>query len=377
MIHSIILKDFKCFSDYRLPLGCLTVLTGTNGSGKSTVMQALLALRQSQEQGALARGQLALNGSWVHLGTGQDVLRESAEGIEVGIGLQVERDYLWHFAYSANAEELAATSVPPTIPELALFREPTSGDGATFQYLCAERIGPRTSFSLADHAVRHRRLLGAAGEYTAQYLAEFGRDVVRQELRHADAAASDLRSQTEAWLSHIVGEGSTGDLRIHVQTHRAMDVAQLQFAFSSPRIGESNRYRPTNVGFGLTYSLPVIVAVLSAGPGALLLIENPEAHLHPRGQAEIGILLARSAASGVQILVETHSDHVLNGIRRAVRSKILEAGLTSIHFFRRTVEAQEQVVSPVLDPTGNIDHWPEGFFDQFEKDMNHFAGWGD
>ena len=94
-------------------------------------------------------------------------------------------------------------------------------------------------------------------------------------------------------------------------------------------------------------------------------------------EAEIGILLARSAASGVQILVETHSDHVLNGIRRAVRSKILEAGLTSIHFFRRTVEAQEQVVSPVLDPTGNIDHWPEGFFDQFEKDMNHFAGWGD
>ena len=116
----------------------------------------------------------------------------------------------------------------------------------------------------------------------------------------------------------------------------------------------------------------------NAAPGDLLLIENPEVHLHPAGQAKIGRLLARvAAATGAQVILETHSDHVLNGVRRAVRERETRPDQVGLLFFRPPQEGLDQVVSPQLDVEGNIDHWPEGFFDQFEKDMSYFAGWGD
>ena len=91
----------------------------------------------------------------------------------------------------------------------------------------------------------------------------------------------------------------------------------------------------------------------------------------------MGQFLAEAAQSGVQIIVETHSDHVLNGIRRAVKSGVVDAEDVAIHFFRDRFAHESQVLSPVIDPTGNIDTWPHGFFDQFDKDLNYFAGWGE
>ena len=136
-------------------------------------------------------------------------------------------------------------------------------------------------------------------------------------------------------------------------------------------------HRPIHTGFGLTQILPIIVAVMSASENDVVLIENPEVHLHPAGQALMGQLLADVARAGVQVLVETHSDHVLNGVRRAVRTKRLSPEQVAIHFFRPRSGDDAQVLSPVLDASGNLDHWPEGFFDQFDKDASYFAGWAD
>jgi predicted ATPase len=133
--------------------------------------------------------------------------------------------------------------------------------------------------------------------------------------------------------------------------------------------------RPIHVGFGLTQVFPIVVAALSAARGDILLIENPEVHLHPAGQALMGQFLAEVVRAGVQVVLETHSDHILNGIRRSVKAGRLPAEKVMIHFFRPRRPDAAQVVSPVLDASGNIDFWPEGFFDQFDKDMNHFAGW--
>ena len=137
-------------------------------------------------------------------------------------------------------------------------------------------------------------------------------------------------------------------------------------------------HRPVHTGFGLTQVLPIVVAALSAAKDGLLLIENPEVHLHPAGQAHMGEFLTEVAAAGVQVILETHSDHVLNGIRRAVKRSALSPEGVALHFFQPRTDDDEsaaQVRSPVLDRDGNIDSWPDGFFDQFDKDMNHFAGW--
>ena len=91
----------------------------------------------------------------------------------------------------------------------------------------------------------------------------------------------------------------------------------------------------------------------------------------------MGEFLAEVAAAGVQVITESHSDHVLNGMRRAVKKQVIECNDCSIHFFGAGNTSRSQVVSPTLDADGNIDHWPTGFFDQFDKDLNFFAGWGD
>jgi predicted ATPase len=84
----------------------------------------------------------------------------------------------------------------------------------------------------------------------------------------------------------------------------------------------------------------------------------------------MGQFLARTAATGTQVIIETHSDHILNGIRLAVRHKVLPAEKVSIQFFIRTNdEPAHQVVMPNIDNDGRIDIWPEGFFDQAEKDL--------
>jgi predicted ATPase len=102
-----------------------------------------------------------------------------------------------------------------------------------------------------------------------------------------------------------------------------------------------------------------------------LLIENPEAHLHPQGQAKLGELLAICAADGVQILVETHSDHVLNGIRLAVKKDSLKADAVRLCYFTRDVASGDCYVElPSILHDGQLTNWPTGFFDQWEKSLD-------
>ena len=146
------------------------------------------------------------------------------------------------------------------------------------------------------------------------------------------------------------------DSSLLAEYHRTLDTASLTV----------DGHRPTNVGFGVSYVLPVIVSLLScsANPNALVCIENPEAHLHPAAQTRIGELIARCAASGTQVLIETHSDHLLDGIRIAVKRKILQAESTKIYYFTKQ-NSMTMAESIAVDQKGNIDKWPEGFFDQF------------
>jgi predicted ATPase len=181
-------------------------------------------------------------------------------------------------------------------------------------------------------------------------------------LNHPESISQNLKNQVEAWI----GEISPGT-RIEIESHSAIDLVSLQYSY-----GLSNPYRSTNVGFGITYILPIIVALLFATPDTLIILENPEAHLHPKGQSKMGELLALVASYGIQIIVETHSDHILNGIRRAVRQEKLNAQNVQIHYFERHSHnglASTKVISPKLDQDGRIDIWPEGFFDQSEKDL--------
>lgn len=371
MLRSLRLQNYKCFENQFLDLNSITLLSGLNGTGKSTVIQSLLLLRQSYQQNLLQTTGLALNGDLVRIGTARDALFENAKEDIIGFDLTLgdnNTKMAWRFKYDREVDVLALSSNEPNISDYIyspnhIYR--SNLFNMYFHYLQAERIGPRRFFETSEFLVRHRRQLGPSGEFTAQFLTMFGTENIGNSvLAHPKEESFTLKDQVEAWL----GEISPGT-RITLNLMPETDTINLRFAFV---VGNqlSNQYRATNVGFGITYALPIIVAVLSSKPGALLLIENPEAHLHPRGQARMGELLALAASCGIQIIVETHSDHVLNSIRLSVHNGKLHPEDAQLHFFQRSpLDGQAHVVSPKIDRNGRIDIWPEGFFDEWDRSL--------
>lgn len=123
------------------------------------------------------------------------------------------------------------------------------------------------------------------------------------------------------------------------------NVGDEEYYISKVSFGKdaANGFKPQNVGFGISYILPVLVTLLTARSGNIIIIENPEAHLHPHGQAEIGKLIAEVVSRGVQVFVETHSDHVINGIRVAVKKGLVKPDDVNIAFFERKPHVVDEV----------------------------------
>lgn len=362
MIHSLKLENFKCFQEQSLQFKSLTLLSGLNSTGKSSVLQSLLLLRQSYQQDLLLEKGLALNGDLVCIGTAKDALFEDAEEDAIGFTITWNNELQgkWHFNYNEVADVLDLTSseVTPEIYQSNLFDD-------NFHYLQAERIGPRAYLEMSDFQVRIHKQIGTKGEYTAHFLALYKSDSIcdsssdssSDPRKHPSTESLKLGFQVEAWM----GEVSPGT-RIAINNNPQLDLINLQYSYDL-----GNQRRATNVGFGISYVLPILVAVLSSKPGTLILIENPEAHLHPKGQAKMGELLALAASCGVQIVIETHSDHVLNGIRLAVHGGKLKHQDVQLHFFQKDQQGQVEVISPRMDRNGRIDKWPDDFFDTWDK----------
>ena len=372
MLDQVLLTNFKAFSRADIPLAPLTLLTGLNSSGKSTVLQALALLHQSAAADMLdADGGLLLNGSMAELGVGRDVLHEdwvedpgiAGEYLRIGVGIGGST-YTWTFSYAAGADTLDVIGVPGAVrPAHPLF----AGAARGFHYLRADRVSPAAVYERSHETAIRQGSLGSHGEHTVNFLRHYQETPVEAaELRHGAAASASLLEQTEAWL----GEISPG-VNLEAAGIDGTDLVRLSFGFGGRSgLASSNRRRPTNVGFGLTYTLPIIVACLSSRPGDVLLVENPESHLHPRGQTRIADLIARASAAGAQVVVETHSDHVLNGIRLAVKrgDHPLAAENVALHYFAGA--RQSALRSPRIAADGMIDEWPEGFFDEWDSTLD-------
>lgn len=359
MITSIRLERFKRFLDLTLPTAALTVLTGMNGAGKTSVIHALLLARQAARHPE--RGHVELNGeSSLQLGDAVDLIHRQSGGEDLAI--EVSEDSIARWVLGVPIDE---RSLNAPILKKEVYAGVLAKPAPAFEYLCAERFGPRDVLGASPVAVSELGV-GVHGEFTAQVLAVHDRERI-SETRLADdnesSGIADLLHQTEAWMHSIVRP-----VQIRAEWFPGTSVTQLQF--KTPGV-QSEWTRPPNMGFGVSYALPIIVAALRAPAGGLLIVENPEAHLHPAGQSRMGAFLARMAADGVQVLLETHSDHVLNGIRKAVAEgrAALDPEQVAIHFFHGEDEAGDPVETLQIQRTGQLSAWPPGFFDQAQRDL--------
>ncbi len=375
MINKLTIKNFKAHRNTELDLKNLNILSGINGVGKSSVFQSLLLLRQSFENNVLNTG-LQLNKPHCDIGFISDALYQYGEDdiIQFVLNSDENGEQVWKFKPQGNNPNKNFIPIfedsPANPPGLSVFNE-------NFQYLSAARLSPRETYPLDSNAVETKKQLSiekGQGELVVHFLYHFGIEKKQKikfpNLLNPNSEFDDLLNQSTAWEREI----SPG---VNVVPKPSGKSFTLKYTFNkSNDIAPTNEFSAENVGFGLSYALPIIVAVLSAEKGSLILIENPEAHLHPKAQAKLAELLALAAQNGIQIILETHSDHIINGVLVACKrfekeGKGIDRNLVKVYHFSRD-EAKHSAKADEIQilEGGKIDKQPNEFFDQTENDLN-------
>lgn len=325
MVDSLHIKGFKSFVDYNFQLNNLNIFTGLNSCGKSTVIQALRILDR--------------------------VNRGEKEPLLPGHGGKVELQNIHVAEPFSIVSEFGDEDSGEKGKIKFLANEPCIQNGIEFPhviYISAGRYGPQTSIPISSGIE-----IGPRGENVLHCLDALGDEVLDESLRHEKSEGYTLGYNLKAWLNAIT-PGVEFDYKIVDKT----DSSYTLF----------DEHRSSNVGFGLSYTLPIIVAALASTihKNNLVLIENPEAHLHPKGQTELARLICLCAQVGTQFVIETHSDHFFDGVRIFCKKNKGFAEHVNPYWLELDENRCTKVLSPHIDDNGRLDKWPEGMFDQFE-----------
>ncbi len=426
MLTKITLENFKVFRyATEFPLAKINLLTGINGRGKSTMLQSILLFKQSIEQNENTN-RFFLNGSAMDLGTMQD-LKNSQTDVEKPIKIGFEfldikiPNHVIKIAYDLitkpNQEDrnsLTAELETCVIESNIGFRnridkfdskkitiqrtndnkhqetwykeneekkELDAKDGHNavqrflqlplvingnyqlkenikfnnIHYVAADRISPKPFYEKI--ALNHFISVDKTSKNTMSIVAQKKAEKVHENLLLA--GDNQVIIQISKWLSEIL------DNQVSIEIDDSHPyIITLVFKMSN------GSFTPPNVGFAYSYILPIIVSGLIANEGEILIVENPEAHLHPKAQSRLTEFLAKVAATGVQVFVESHSDHILNALRVCVKQEKIAANDVNVLFFSNDKITQEPKVSfPKIDEDGRIDVWEDDFFDEIDKNL--------
>ena len=292
MINELTIKGLKCFDEVEFSFENLTLLAGKNSLGKSTVIQALLAMIQE--------GKNPFRGQYINIGRISELKNKYVGSKEIEI--TVNHKFVRRMTDDKNE----------------VISEGKLSDEISVRYLSADRIGVRDTYEIAlDNPDR----IGVRCEYAYQYLAMHDSDKWENNPLVFDQRSKlTFGGQVDYWLERILG-----------YTLKAEEIDRtnlIRVSFGTRELG--NEIRPKNVGTGVSYMAEVIIGALSCESGDVLIIENPEIHLHPSGQSDFMLFLSFLAEKGVQIIVETHSDHIYNAVRKYIHTDVIETDKVTI-----------------------------------------------
>lgn len=366
MIKSVSLQNFKCFANRKkVQLSRITLLYGHNGRGKSSLSQALLLIGQSmKERNDL--DVLSIVGDQVQLDTFKDIKTFDSKDDEIKFWLETEKEEV-------------------EIGFKGFEGKPQLGKLSTLIFNGEDRFDVQTT--LSDETIDEQRKIAFSTSDIAilQRLKDItyissGRlgpvnDVLRNDSippnvvgTRGENLLNTLSHQSEDFI-HYVGEclsNILGGASIDIPNKEA---TRLELMLNSR--DNSKLFHPVNVGFGYSYVLPVIVGALLAPKGSVLIVENPEAHLHPGAQSRIlEFLIQQALSKDLQIIVETHSDHVVNGLRISMKNKILKPQEGIIQHFAYTEDSLSPILTPITcDAEGNLSEYPYDFMDEWTAQM--------
>jgi predicted ATPase len=343
MIKKIKIESFKSLSIAELKFEKLNILTGTNSAGKSSVIQALLLTLSNFSQPK----QIYLKEIVKQLSF-KEVCNYYLNAKVVDISLTMSDG----LKYSINITE---KSTSPNITETR-GRRPLKYE-ENLQYLSANRIGPEALASYSEDLK-----IGHDGKYAIGYYEQMKDKPVDIGLIKS-TVSNTLKEQIRYWLSFIL------DISIDFKTEKITeDTVKALFS-----IDELDDISPMNTGAGNSYLLKILVMCLTAKKNDVLIIENPEIHLHPKAQAKLGSFFGFVSNAGIQLIIETHCEHLINKIRYEVFQKNLRSEDVAI-YYKNSIREDFQKININLNgqytnETNQIIKFPSGFFDSTLEEL--------
>lgn len=361
MIKYFQIENFKSIRRNAFSFENLNLFFGMNGMGKSSVIQALLLLRQSyytnHQKGIDG---IYMNGDLARLGTARDIFCQTADAdfIRYYIMCSERECYDFKFDYlQDNVDKDFMRRSDDTVSDEERYDDAIFNDH--FYYLGAEHLAPQKQYSTEKWGHSTVNPLGMRGEYVVPFLAEYGNRYRVADKLCIKGKSNRLLDQVSAWMAEI----SPG-IKISAELMPLLEQAKLLISYTGERL-VTDSILPVNVGFGIPYVLPLVVELLISDENSILLLENPESHLHPRGQTVVAHLTALAAENGSQIICESHSDHFINGIRVAVKKQDLNPNKLTVTYFDKNLNNETKLVQIMVDKNGELSEYPTGLLDEW------------
>ena len=328
MIKKLALRGFKNIKSEDLELRPITILTGLNSTGKSSVLQAILLLCKETTR----NGMLFLNGVSSAFSTLRNIYVNAKE---VFISCETEQGTIVYRLDQESYSIEPSGSISAIIPEFE----------KNLFYLSANRIGVENDAILSNNQV-----CGVDGRYLyGTYEREKSRALDESLVRYSGSLT--LAAQVNYWLGYIL------DLPMELTTEKRTE-EKVEIRFKSDGIPNLS---PNQLGAGVSYLVKILILCLQARKGDVILIENPEIHLHPAAQSKLGEFFAFIASAGIQLILETHCEHLLNRLRYEVYHERIDPDQLVIYYKGGIIEPFQ-----VIHIRENGKHdvaFPGGFFD--------------
>ena len=369
MIDTIRIMALKSIKDLTVKCSKLNLFVGTNSSGKSSILQALLLLTQQE-----------LNGKYISIGEFREVRNYYMpnNSIRIEIFEKNKKKPVW--IEFTEDEEKESYSIKTSMGEESVLAV-MENDGYTdseqsdylfeefgFHYLSCHRIGAKDIYA---KNMLNESDFGIDGEYALAYLLKNESETVADELvvKGPDVTNS-LLEQVNYWLNYIVGT------TLSIKDLKKTNYLQVKYNNNPANASSETLFcRPINVGSGISYLISIIISCLGAERDSIIIIENPEIHLHPKAQSKLCDFLSYVSKANRQLFVETHSDHIFNGLRVGVATGNIQQEDISVNFLAMNERYETQCNPILLKKYGKILGTNErmdinDLFDQFEIDLN-------
>ncbi len=348
MIDAIKIHALKSVKDLTVFCSNLNVFAGTNSSGKSTILQSLLIVSQIEA----TNKESSFNGELIKLGEFNEVRSKLLNKDNVEISLADDGN-LSKFTISENV--VSAEKNDSISNKISYKRR--------FYYIPFDRIGVAETYPKNTTKSKFGYKCDCALSYFESQKKETEPNPLDANLIK-DPSDKTLSAQVNYWLDKILG--------VTLQTFDENPKGSYLTATYTSKEGMA--YRPMNVGSGVSYLVTIIIVCLAAEKDSVIVIENPEIHLHPKAQALLMEFLYFIADSGRQLFVETHSDHIFNGIRAGVATQKMDAKKICVNFVTYDEKDGTKCEKIEIGKHGDIKNPQPDLFEQFDIDLNKMLG---